>query len=78
MTIDELKEQLRQRDALIAEQAARIKELEKQVEELKKLTTKWTGWPRAVARPGLPQTRTCATNAFGSSGYPFATLRHTE
>jgi len=37
MTIDELKEQLRQRDALIAEQAARIKELEKQVEELKKL-----------------------------------------
>jgi hypothetical protein len=37
MTIDELEEQLRQRDALIAEQAARIKELEKQVEELKKL-----------------------------------------
>ncbi len=25
-----------------------------------------TGWPRAVARPGLPQTRTCAINAFGS------------
>lgn len=37
MTIDELEEQLRQRDALIAEQAARIKELERQVEELKKL-----------------------------------------
>lgn len=37
MTIDELKERLRQRDALIAKQAARIKELEKQVEELKKL-----------------------------------------
>ena len=37
MTIDELEEQLRQRDALIAEQAARIKELEKQVEQLKKL-----------------------------------------
>ncbi|MDD4270787.1 MAG: hypothetical protein PHN77_21400, partial [Thermoguttaceae bacterium] len=37
MTIDELEEQLRQRDALIVEQAARIKELEKQVEELKKL-----------------------------------------
>jgi uncharacterized coiled-coil protein SlyX len=37
MTIDELEEQLRQRDALIAKQAARIKELEKQVEELKKL-----------------------------------------
>ena len=26
-----------------------------------------TGWPRAVSRPGLPQTRTCAINAFGSS-----------
>lgn len=37
MTIDELEEQLRQRDALIVKQAARIKELEKQVEELKKL-----------------------------------------
>ena len=24
----------------------------------------------AVARPGLPQTRTCAINAFGSSSYP--------
>ena len=29
-----------------------------------------TGWPRAVARPRLPQTRTCAINAFGSSSYP--------
>ena len=29
---------------------------------------KRTGWPRAVSRPGLPQTRTCAINAFGSSG----------
>ena len=28
--------------------------------------------------PGLPQTRTCAINAFGSSSYPFATRRHTE
>ena len=37
-----------------------------------------TGWPRAVARPGLPQTRTCAINAFGSSGYPFATPRDTD
>ena len=37
-----------------------------------------TGWPRAVARPGLPQTRTCAINAFGSSSYPFATPRYTE
>jgi hypothetical protein len=39
---------------------------------------KRTGWPRAVSRPGLPQTRTCAINAFGSSSYPFATRRHTE
>ena len=37
-----------------------------------------TGWPRAVFRPGLPQTRTCAINAFGSSSYPFATLRYRE
>ena len=37
-----------------------------------------TGSPGAVARPGLPQTRTCAINAFGSSSYPFATRRHTE
>ena len=37
-----------------------------------------TGWPRAVACPGLPQTRTCAINAFGSSSYPFATPRYTE
>jgi hypothetical protein len=36
-----------------------------------------TGWPRAVTRPGLPQTRTCAINAFGSSGYTFAALRRT-
>ena len=31
-----------------------------------------TGWPRAVSRPGLPQTRTCAINAFGSSSNTFA------
>jgi hypothetical protein len=31
------------------------------------------GWPRVVAFPGLPQIRTCATNASGSSGYGFAT-----
>ena len=37
-----------------------------------------TGWPWAVARPGLPQTRTCAINAFGSSSYPLATPRRTE
>ena len=37
-----------------------------------------TGWPRAVSRPGLPQTRTCAINAFGSSSYPFATPRYAE
>ena len=34
-----------------------------------------TGWPRAVARPRLPQTRTCAINAFGSSNCHFATPR---
>jgi hypothetical protein len=28
---------------------------------------KRTGWPRAVARPGRPRTRSCAVNAFGSS-----------
>jgi len=32
-----------------------------------------TGWPRAVACPGLPQNRTCAINAFGSSNDAFAT-----
>ena len=37
MTIPELEEQLCQRDALIEEQAARIKELEREIEELKKL-----------------------------------------
>jgi transposase len=37
MSIAELKEQLRQRDKQIAEQAARIKELEKEIRELKEL-----------------------------------------
>jgi transposase len=37
MSIAELKEQLRQRDKLIEEQAARIKELEKKLRELEKL-----------------------------------------
>ena len=37
MTIPELEEQLRQRDARIEAQAARIKELERKIEELKKL-----------------------------------------
>jgi len=36
------------------------------------LTEFQTGWPRAVTRPGLPQTRTCAINAFGSSSNTFA------
>jgi hypothetical protein len=31
------------------------------------------GWPWAVARPGLPQIRTCALNAYGSSQRGFAT-----
>ena len=30
-----------------------------------------------VTHPGLPQTRTCGTTAYGSSGYEFAT-RHLE
>jgi len=37
MTISELEKQLRQRDALIEKQAARIKELEREIGELKKL-----------------------------------------
>ena len=37
MTIPELEKQLRQPDALIKEQARRIKELEKEIEELKEL-----------------------------------------
>jgi hypothetical protein len=37
-----------------------------------------TGWPRAVSYPGLPQTRTCAIDALGSSSYLFATPRYTE
>ncbi|MCC6316042.1 MAG: transposase [Thermomicrobiales bacterium] len=31
------------------------------------------GWPRAVSRPGLPQIRTCAIHASGSSKHRFAT-----
>jgi hypothetical protein len=34
-----------------------------------------TGWPRGIAPPGLPQTRTCAINAFGSSSNTFASRR---
>lgn len=49
MTIPELEEQLRQRDALIAEQAARIKELEKKLDELKKLLVE-----RAEAKEAKP------------------------
>jgi hypothetical protein len=37
MTIPELEERLRERDALIKEQAARIKELEREIEKLKEL-----------------------------------------
>jgi hypothetical protein len=36
------------------------------------------GSPWAVAGPGLPQIRTCAINASGSSGYGFAAARYTE
>ena len=34
------------------------------------------GWPWAVARPGLPQIRTCAIDASGSSDHGFAAQRH--
>ena len=33
------------------------------------------GWPRAVARPRLPQIRTCGIPASGSSNHRFATVR---
>ena len=36
------------------------------------------GSPRAVARPGLPQIRTCAIRASGSSGQGFAARRYME
>ena len=29
----------------------------------------WAGSPQAVTRPGLPLIRTCAMNAYGSSGH---------
>jgi len=34
-----------------------------------------TGWPRGVATPGLPQTRTCGFPASGSSHHGFAKFR---
>jgi len=37
--------------------------------------TPGVGWPRAVTRPGLPQIRTCAINAYGSSSNKFAMPR---
>ena len=33
---------------------------------------RFAGWPRAVTRPGLPQIRTCAIDASGSSNHGFA------
>ena len=33
------------------------------------------GWPWVIAHPGLPQIRTCAIDAYGSSGHGFATRR---
>ncbi|HSW44959.1 MAG TPA: class IV adenylate cyclase, partial [Phycisphaerae bacterium] len=33
---------------------------------------KRAGWPWVIAHPGLPQIRTCAINAYGSSGQGFA------
>jgi peptidoglycan hydrolase CwlO-like protein len=50
MSIAELKEQLRQRDKQIAEQAARIKELEKEIRELKELLVH-----KAKAKEAKPQ-----------------------
>ena len=38
----------------------------------------WAGWPWVVAHPGLPQTRTCAIDAYGSSNHGFAGRRYTE
>ena len=38
----------------------------------------WAGSPRAVARPGFPQIRTCPIKASGSSCHVNATGRHTE
>ena len=35
--------------------------------------TSCAGWPWVVTHPGLPQIRTCAINASGSSRYGFAT-----
>ena len=39
---------------------------------------RFAGSPRAVARPGLPQIRTCTIRASGSSGQGFAARRYKE
>ena len=36
------------------------------------------GWPRVVTGPGLPQIRTCATSASGSSDHGLAAGRKME
>lgn len=41
-------------------------------------TEEWAGSSRVIAHPGLPQIRTCAIDAYGSSGYGFAARRYTE
>jgi hypothetical protein len=35
-------------------------------------------WPRTVAHPGLPQTRTCTFSAYGSSDQGLAARAYTE
>jgi hypothetical protein len=36
------------------------------------LNERQVGWPRGITPPGLPQIRTCATHASGSSNHGFA------
>ena len=60
--------------------AGKLTDLDAQITALE---TEWetneakevAGWPWVVAHPGLPQTRTCAINAYGSSSYGFAARR---
>ena len=49
-----------------------IEELEKDGNTAKNTWQDWAGWPREVTRPGLPQIRTCAIDAYGSSSHGFA------
>ena len=42
------------------------------------LAEQLAGSARVIAHPGLPQIRTCAINAYGSSSHGFAAERYTE